>query len=333
MATSSSDLTDHLCCAICTEIFTDPVSLSCQHIFCKRCLEQSLEAGLPRRCPECRAPITDRNFQINRLVRNMVDQLRLEQGRQENTRGQRPTEERGDECPEHGEAMKLFCVTDGKLICLVCREGRDHRGHTFRPVREAQEDLMTEVVSALALLNEDLKKLQHKRERQQRNIFKTFEKSSRVKDKIRTQFEEVINKLKQREEQALREIDRRDGLVNINMEKHLTKIKRHETDVKKRETSLQSGLDITDPMKFLQWWTEKGLATCDTRQVCPDIYSVPSVHRVERHSLTRVLRARQSEGYEDPETLLGLIDWEGIEKSLEWKLYQLQWSDERCVLS
>uniref|UniRef100_A0A673YHK5 Uncharacterized protein n=1 Tax=Salmo trutta TaxID=8032 RepID=A0A673YHK5_SALTR len=212
MATSSSTLTDHLCCAICTEIFTDPVSLSCQHTFCKRCLEPTLEAGLTPRCPECRAPITDRNFQINRLVNNMADQLRLEQSRQENTRGQRST---GDECPEHGEAMKLFCVTDMKLICLVCKEGRDHREHAFKPVREAQEELMTEVVSALGILKEDLNKVQDKGESQQRNISSRGERSSQVKEKIRTQFEEVINKLKQREEEAMREIDRRDGLYDM----------------------------------------------------------------------------------------------------------------------
>jgi hypothetical protein len=262
------------------------------------------------------------NFQINRMVWNMADQLRLEQGRQENTGGQRSTAEKEDECPEHGEAMNLFCVTDRKLTCLVCKEGRDHRGHTFRPVREAQEALITEVVSALAILKEDLSKAQHKRESQQRKISKRGEKSSQVKENIRTQFEEVINKLKQREQEAMREIDRRDGLVNINMKKCLTEIKRHETDVKKRETSLQSGLDITDPRKFLQWWTEKGRATCDTRQVCPDIYSVP-----------RMERPRQFEGYKDPHTFLGFIDWEGIEKSLEWKFYQLERSDDMCVPS
>lgn len=331
MATSSSALTDHLCCAICKEIYTDPVSLSCQHTFCKRCLEPTLEAGLHPRCPECRAPITERNFQINRLVRNMADQLRLEQGRQENTRGQSSTAERGDECPEHGEAMKLFCVTDRKLICLVCKEGRDHRGHTFKPMREAQEDLVTEVVSALGILKRDLNVVQYKRESQQRKISERGEKSSQVKEKIRTQFEEVINKLKQREEEAMREIDRREGLVNIKMEKHLTEIKRHETDVKKRETSLQSGLDITDPRKFLQWWTEVGRSSCDTRQVCPDIYrqDFPDINRI-----FRLGEQRQSEGYEDPDTLLGFIGWEGIEKSLEWKLCQLDRSDdERCVLS
>ncbi|XP_036801579.1 nuclear factor 7, brain [Oncorhynchus mykiss] len=305
MATSSSALSDYLCCAICTEIFTDPVYLSCQHTFCKRCLEQSREAGLPRYCPECRAPIMERNFQINRLVRNMADQLRLEQGRQEHTRGQRPTGERRDECPEHGETMKLFCVTDRKLICLVCIGGRDHRGHTFKPMREAQQDLMTEVVSALAILKEDLNVAQHIRESQQRNISKRVEKSSQEKKKIRTQFEEEINKLKQREEQAMREIDMRYGLVNIKMEKRLTTIKRHVTDVKKRETSLQSGLDITNPRKFLQWWTEKGRATCDTRQVCPDIYKELWLEK-----------PRQSKGCEYPDIHVPVIGRRELRKAL-----------------
>uniref|UniRef100_A0A8C7QQ97 RING-type domain-containing protein n=1 Tax=Oncorhynchus mykiss TaxID=8022 RepID=A0A8C7QQ97_ONCMY len=270
MATSSSALSDYLCCAICTEIFTDPVYLSCQHTFCKRCLEQSREAGLPRYCPECRAPIMERNFQINRLVRNM-----------------------------------LFCVTDRKLICLVCIGGRDHRGHTFKPMREAQQDLMTEVVSALAILKEDLNVAQHIRESQQRNISKRVEKSSQEKKKIRTQFEEEINKLKQREEQAMREIDMRYGLVNIKMEKRLTTIKRHVTDVKKRETSLQSGLDITNPRKFLQWWTEKGRATCDTRQVCPDIYKELWLEK-----------PRQSKGCEYPDIHVPVIGRRELRKAL-----------------
>uniref|UniRef100_A0A8C7F4J2 Uncharacterized protein n=1 Tax=Oncorhynchus kisutch TaxID=8019 RepID=A0A8C7F4J2_ONCKI len=209
MATSSSTLTDHLCCAICTEIFNDPVSLSCQHTFCKRCFEKSLEAGLRPRCPECRAPIMERNLQINRLVRNM-----------------------------------LFCVTDSKLICLVCKEGRDHRGHTFRPMREAQEDLMTEVVSALSILKVDLYNVQHTRESQQRNISKRGDKSSQVKENIRTLFEEVINKLKQREEEAMREIDSSDGLINIKMERCLTEIKRHETDLMYLMLSGQNEYDM-----------------------------------------------------------------------------------------
>ena len=60
MATSfkPEDLAEELKCAICLEKFEDPKVLSCQHLYCKKCLE-----GLVTRvgqehfeitCPECR---------------------------------------------------------------------------------------------------------------------------------------------------------------------------------------------------------------------------------------------------------------------------------------
>uniref|UniRef100_A0A4W5MYM7 RING-type domain-containing protein n=1 Tax=Hucho hucho TaxID=62062 RepID=A0A4W5MYM7_9TELE len=69
---------DHLCCSICTDIYTEPVSLSCQHTFSKRCLQRSLKAGHIR-CPECRVQLKETTFQINRLIKNMADQLKLEE--------------------------------------------------------------------------------------------------------------------------------------------------------------------------------------------------------------------------------------------------------------
>lgn len=42
-------------------------------------------------------------------------------------------------CPDHDEMLKLFCETDQKLVCLICRDGDKHQGHTFKPVDEAAE--------------------------------------------------------------------------------------------------------------------------------------------------------------------------------------------------
>lgn len=30
-------------------------------------------------------------------------------------------------CQQHGEELKLYCQTDNRLICVVCRESRSHR--------------------------------------------------------------------------------------------------------------------------------------------------------------------------------------------------------------
>ena len=45
---------DHLLCAVCLDVFAEPVSLACGHTFCRHCLAASLE--LAALCPTCRAP-------------------------------------------------------------------------------------------------------------------------------------------------------------------------------------------------------------------------------------------------------------------------------------
>lgn len=42
-------------------------------------------------------------------------------------------------CSDHQEKLKLFCETDQKLVCLICRDGEKHQGHKFKPVEEAAE--------------------------------------------------------------------------------------------------------------------------------------------------------------------------------------------------
>ncbi|KAF7308374.1 hypothetical protein HMN09_00686000 [Mycena chlorophos] len=47
-------------CSVCFERFNDPVCLPCGHLFCRRCLQKSVDAATPtqskQHCPTCRAP-------------------------------------------------------------------------------------------------------------------------------------------------------------------------------------------------------------------------------------------------------------------------------------
>lgn len=50
---------DELKCAICLEVFTSPMMLKCQHIFCYGCIQTTLSvanSASERQCPECRCP-------------------------------------------------------------------------------------------------------------------------------------------------------------------------------------------------------------------------------------------------------------------------------------
>ncbi|KAG5263726.1 hypothetical protein AALO_G00267920 [Alosa alosa] len=72
------NLREDLTCAICCDLFRDPVMLGCMHHFCKRCIStywKSIRGG-PVPCPQCRQEFPSRQFQTNYLVAGLVDKVR-----------------------------------------------------------------------------------------------------------------------------------------------------------------------------------------------------------------------------------------------------------------
>uniref|UniRef100_A0A4W3GIG1 RING-type E3 ubiquitin transferase n=1 Tax=Callorhinchus milii TaxID=7868 RepID=A0A4W3GIG1_CALMI len=124
--------TEELNCAICLDFFTDPVSLGCGHNFCRSCIIRSWEKQEKGSCPVCRQVTADRKLQVNRALVKMVAKARGFSLEQTQTSVRR-------QCEKHREELKLVCETDKKLLCVVCRDAKEHRGHSFLPIDEAAE--------------------------------------------------------------------------------------------------------------------------------------------------------------------------------------------------
>lgn len=134
MAVSGSamaGLREEASCPVCLDYFKDPVMLiSCGHNFCQGCLARCTQQG-PSRCPQCREPFLREHLRANLQLASLVNvarRLGLEAGCG------------GRECQQHREPLKLFCREDQALICLVCRESLDHRGHQVLPTEEAAQE-------------------------------------------------------------------------------------------------------------------------------------------------------------------------------------------------
>uniref|UniRef100_A0A8C0H012 RING-type domain-containing protein n=1 Tax=Chelonoidis abingdonii TaxID=106734 RepID=A0A8C0H012_CHEAB len=110
----AKSIQDELTCSICLDYFKDPVSLDCDHNFCRACITQCWEGFTTEiSCPQCREIFPQRNLRLNRQLRNIVEaarELRLSSGRE-------PEPERL--CEKHKESLKLFCKEDEIPICLV----------------------------------------------------------------------------------------------------------------------------------------------------------------------------------------------------------------------
>ncbi|XP_039630964.1 tripartite motif containing 105 isoform X2 [Polypterus senegalus] len=71
------NLTEDLTCAICYELFTQPVMLGCMHHFCKSCIMRFWRGTRgPVSCPQCRREFPNKQFQTNFLVAGVVEKVR-----------------------------------------------------------------------------------------------------------------------------------------------------------------------------------------------------------------------------------------------------------------
>ncbi|XP_064184589.1 E3 ubiquitin-protein ligase TRIM35-like [Anguilla rostrata] len=150
MASGSSLMEEELSCPVCSEIFRDPVVLSCSHSFCKACLQKYWEQKGSRECPVCRR-ISSMDIPLPNLsLRNTCEAFLKE-------RSQRAKAGSEVLCSLHSEKLKLFCLEDQIPVCLVCQTSRKHANHELLPVQEAAEEYKEKLRSALAPLQEKLK--------------------------------------------------------------------------------------------------------------------------------------------------------------------------------
>ncbi|XP_075947827.1 E3 ubiquitin-protein ligase TRIM21-like [Anarhichas minor] len=117
MATVSSLLTeDQLLCSICLDVFTDPVTASCGHNFCKICITKHWDTTDQCQCPICAKLFCIRPvLSVNTFISEMAAQFRQS--------AQQKTSSSEQHKSKPGEVPCDFCTgTKLKALksCLVC---------------------------------------------------------------------------------------------------------------------------------------------------------------------------------------------------------------------
>ncbi|KAM3609701.1 uncharacterized protein V6R79_018860 [Siganus canaliculatus] len=115
MSASSRQLTeDQLLCSICLEIFTDPVTTTCGHNFCKTCITQHWDSNVPYHCPICKELFYRKpELKVNAFISEMVAHFR--QSAQQET-SSRQVSEPGTVLCDVCTGTKLKALKS----CLVC---------------------------------------------------------------------------------------------------------------------------------------------------------------------------------------------------------------------
>lgn len=226
-APSTKRMREEATCSICLNLMMDPMSVTCGHSYCCRCITdflnnlrqlQHLQKVFP--CPQCRALCSMESLRPNKQLGNLIEAIK--------------EMEQGISCGEHGEQLQLFCEDDGQLICWRCERTSHHQGHTTALVEDVCHGYREKIQKAVT----QLKKLEEECTDQKKfmtmQITKWKEKIETRRQKIRCDFEALqmflqkeqasyLWRLEKEEKQLLRKL--RDG--EASLEKQSQELRNH----------------------------------------------------------------------------------------------------------
>ncbi|XP_060706983.1 zinc-binding protein A33-like isoform X2 [Hemiscyllium ocellatum] len=248
-------LTEEAVCPICLDFFIEPVTLECGHNFCRSCITQSWENKEINSCPECREVFPERNLRVNRALVNLAEEarkLKLDPKEQENK----------PHCKKHQRELELFCETDKKLICLICRDSREHRGHRFLPIDEAVEIYKGQLKSSIESLTEKKSAALKTELTQIRKISEV--RASSLQTHITSEFTKMHQILTEKEQRLLRDLREEEERIVEPIEKNLREIQENLNSIEEELPKLQKQMEQKDELIFLKE------AACRKRRISDD---------------------------------------------------------------
>ncbi|XP_043967395.1 nuclear factor 7, brain-like [Gambusia affinis] len=202
MAEKIALVESYLSCHICSEIFRDPVSLSCNHSFCSSCLQEFWEKTGNKNCPICKRKSSKEVPSINFFLKELADSFAGKQNGALTEMGKEKKEEKKVVCEKHSEVPYWFCEDEQRAVCPVC-EFSLHQSHKVVPLDQAVSELKEELKS-------ELKSLQDKRNKH-KQVEKTYDDLIQHSKKqvlsterqIRAEFNKLHQFLREEEESRL----------------------------------------------------------------------------------------------------------------------------------
>uniref|UniRef100_A0A8C6SWU5 Uncharacterized protein n=1 Tax=Neogobius melanostomus TaxID=47308 RepID=A0A8C6SWU5_9GOBI len=243
----ASRLEQDLTCPICRDLFRDPVVLSCSHSFCKVCLENWWKDKPLKTCPVCKSNIY-MDPPLNLALRNLVETF-TEERRQTSPSPAQP------ECSLHSKKLRLFCEDHQDLICMICRDSRTHKDHSFRPIEEAAQELREQLRRDLTPLQENLKVLARSRAQLEFSEAHITAQARRAQTQIRAQFEKLHQFLREEEESRMKALREEEEQKTQRMKDMMAAVSRDMEAVSQSVSETEELLRAADASFLLQYKT------------------------------------------------------------------------------
>ncbi|XP_043534232.1 zinc-binding protein A33-like [Chiloscyllium plagiosum] len=178
-----------LSCAVCHDLYKDPVLLNCDHSFCRSCVTQYWEKADTACCPVCRKQNSSMSLRAHRILSNIVETFVKSGG----------GGEMQQECSRHKEKLKIFCKADNELICVICQISKSHQNHEMLPMEEAAEEFKNELQTSLKPIQDKKKECEAAKSDYERTLSHIQDQGVKLAKQIKTEFEKLHQLLHEEE--------------------------------------------------------------------------------------------------------------------------------------
>ncbi|ELW47098.1 Tripartite motif-containing protein 26 [Tupaia chinensis] len=206
VASPLRNLEDEVLCSICLDYLKDPVTIDCGHVFCYHCIIKVCESTRKTlSCSLCKTAFKKENirhvWQMASLVEN-IWKMKVDEERQ--PREERPPQQSTEKlCGQHLEKLHYYCKDDRQMLCVLCRESREHRHHSAVLLEKAAQPYRGKILNHLKILKGDRDRIQNFQTTGEDEIQALLTKFQHYRQNIASVFEQGHQFLREREQYLL----------------------------------------------------------------------------------------------------------------------------------
>ncbi|XP_059827246.1 zinc-binding protein A33-like [Hypanus sabinus] len=258
---------DHLSCAVCHDLFQDPVLIDCDHSFCRSCIIQYWKRPGTAACPICRRTTSSKTLRPNRTLAGIVESFANRETTQQ-------------ECSRHKEKLTLFCQTDKQPLCVLCQHSKNHCGHELLLLEEAVQEFKEELKMSLKPVLDKKEECAAVKSDYEETLKHIQDQGGMAEKQIKAQFETMHQFLRNQERIALEDL-------KLERERNCLEIKGKIEDATEVISSLsdtiqdvEEGLKEEDSIKFLTKFPETQKRA---KRTVPELQKVYPLINVGKH--------------------------------------------------
>ncbi|GCB62046.1 hypothetical protein scyTo_0014429 [Scyliorhinus torazame] len=245
------EMEDDLSCAVCHDLYKDPVLLDCDHSFCRSCITQYWEEADTSSCPVCRKESPARTLRLNRTLSNIVSTF--------------VKSDKGDqiqqECSRHKEKLKIFCKTDNQPICVVCQISKTHQTHELLPVEEAAEEFKEELRTILRPVQDKAEEWNTVRSEHEKTLTHIQDQSVKLEKQVKAEFEKLHQFLREEERIVLEDLKLEKEKKSQEVKERIEKVTEEISSLSVTVQEIEQELREQDNIQFLTYRVWKKMLT------------------------------------------------------------------------